>query len=92
MIMLKLIVAFGFFCLLATGLAVPLYYIYLKRKFKYQRLKNGSEKKIGIFHPYCNAGGGGEKVLWVALQALQKRQVVFWKKFIHLFSNYPVCH
>nr|CAD7601495.1 unnamed protein product [Timema genevievae] len=28
-------------------------------------------KTIGLFHPYCNAGGGGEKVLWCAVRALQ---------------------
>ncbi|XP_053141076.1 GDP-Man:Man(3)GlcNAc(2)-PP-Dol alpha-1,2-mannosyltransferase isoform X2 [Hemicordylus capensis] len=33
------------------------------------------EKKpiVGFFHPYCNAGGGGERVLWCALRALQKK-------------------
>ncbi|XP_017464833.1 PREDICTED: GDP-Man:Man(3)GlcNAc(2)-PP-Dol alpha-1,2-mannosyltransferase [Rhagoletis zephyria] len=28
---------------------------------------------IGIFHPYCNAGGGGERVLWCAVRALQAK-------------------
>ena len=28
---------------------------------------------IGFFHPYCNAGGGGERVLWCAVKALQNR-------------------
>ncbi|KAJ6659254.1 hypothetical protein lerEdw1_019300 [Lerista edwardsae] len=28
---------------------------------------------IAFFHPYCNAGGGGERVLWCALRALQKK-------------------
>lgn len=28
---------------------------------------------IGFFHPYCNAGGGGERVLWVAVRALQQK-------------------
>jgi len=27
---------------------------------------------VGIFHPYCNAGGGGERVLWFAVEALQQ--------------------
>lgn len=28
-----------------------------------------SERKLfGFFHPYCNAGGGGEKVLWKAVE------------------------
>lgn len=25
---------------------------------------------IGFFHPYCSSGGGGERVLWKAIQAL----------------------
>jgi len=28
---------------------------------------------VGFFHPYCNAGGGGEKVLWCAVSAIHKR-------------------
>ena len=28
---------------------------------------------VGFFHPYCNAGGGGERVLWQSIRALQKR-------------------
>ncbi|XP_004433745.1 PREDICTED: GDP-Man:Man(3)GlcNAc(2)-PP-Dol alpha-1,2-mannosyltransferase [Ceratotherium simum simum] len=36
--------------------------------------KNGNnEMVIAFFHPYCNAGGGGERVLWCALRALQKK-------------------
>jgi len=27
---------------------------------------------IGFFHPYCHAGGGGERVLWVAVSSLQR--------------------
>ena len=26
---------------------------------------------VAFFHPYCNAGGGGERVLWTAIRALQ---------------------
>ncbi|KAG6020000.1 asparagine-linked glycosylation protein [Claviceps citrina] len=26
---------------------------------------------IGFFHPFCNAGGGGERVLWAAIRATQ---------------------
>lgn len=36
-------------------------------------LRRGAGVAIGVFHPYCHAGGGGERVLWVALQALQQR-------------------
>lgn len=28
---------------------------------------------VGIFHPYCNAGGGGERVLWCAVRSLQQK-------------------
>ncbi|XP_010791359.1 GDP-Man:Man(3)GlcNAc(2)-PP-Dol alpha-1,2-mannosyltransferase [Notothenia coriiceps] len=30
---------------------------------------------VAFFHPYCNAGGGGERVLWCAIRALQSRYV-----------------
>ncbi|KMU88606.1 alpha-1,2-mannosyltransferase ALG11 [Coccidioides immitis H538.4] len=33
---------------------------------------------VGFFHPFCNAGGGGERVLWAAVRATQKR----WPKAI----------
>lgn len=28
---------------------------------------------IGILHPFCNSGGGGERVLWSAIKAIQDR-------------------
>ncbi|KAF2142558.1 glycosyltransferase family 4 protein [Aplosporella prunicola CBS 121167] len=28
---------------------------------------------VGFFHPFCNAGGGGERVLWAAIRTTQKR-------------------
>ncbi|KAI8050838.1 mannosyltransferase [Syncephalis plumigaleata] len=28
---------------------------------------------VGFFHPYCNAGGGGERVLWTAIEALLRQ-------------------
>ncbi|KAH9480376.1 GDP-Man:Man(3)GlcNAc(2)-PP-Dol alpha-1,2-mannosyltransferase [Psilocybe cubensis] len=33
-----------------------------------------AEKKrvVGFFHPYCNAGGGGERVLWTAIAGMQR--------------------
>ncbi|EPQ14371.1 GDP-Man:Man(3)GlcNAc(2)-PP-Dol alpha-1,2-mannosyltransferase, partial [Myotis brandtii] len=35
--------------------------------------KGEDQMVIAFFHPYCNAGGGGERVLWCALRALQKK-------------------
>lgn len=37
-----------------------------------RKLNQRKNPTIGIFHPYCNAGGGGERVLWSAIQAIQK--------------------
>ncbi|KAL1528605.1 hypothetical protein AB1Y20_009943 [Prymnesium parvum] len=31
----------------------------------------GRRKTLAFLHPYCNDGGGGERVLWVAIRALQ---------------------
>lgn len=31
-------------------------------------------KIVGFFHPYCNAGGGGERVLWTAIKLMQARE------------------
>ena len=33
---------------------------------------------IGFFHPFCNAGGGGERVLWAAIRATQTQ----WPKAV----------
>ncbi|GAB6031760.1 asparagine-linked glycosylation protein [Chamberlinius hualienensis] len=39
------------------------------------RLRTSSphQTTVGFFHPYCNAGGGGERVLWCAIRALQTK-------------------
>ncbi|XP_063600803.1 GDP-Man:Man(3)GlcNAc(2)-PP-Dol alpha-1,2-mannosyltransferase-like [Penaeus indicus] len=28
---------------------------------------------VAFFHPYCNAGGGGERVLWCAIRSIQRK-------------------
>ncbi|XP_018401714.1 PREDICTED: GDP-Man:Man(3)GlcNAc(2)-PP-Dol alpha-1,2-mannosyltransferase isoform X2 [Cyphomyrmex costatus] len=45
------------------------------RKF-YSKKRNERQQTgtvVGIFHPYCNAGGGGERVLWFAVHAIQTK-------------------
>ncbi|KAG0152206.1 hypothetical protein CROQUDRAFT_719448 [Cronartium quercuum f. sp. fusiforme G11] len=38
-----------------------------------ENISNQSQKTIiGFFHPYCNAGGGGERVLWTAVAFHQR--------------------
>ena len=34
--------------------------------------KPRSVRYVAFFHPYCNAGGGGERVLWCAVMAMHK--------------------
>ncbi|XP_061548791.1 GDP-Man:Man(3)GlcNAc(2)-PP-Dol alpha-1,2-mannosyltransferase-like isoform X1 [Phycodurus eques] len=38
-----------------------------------RRRAQASGPAVAFFHPYCNAGGGGERVLWCALRALMHR-------------------
>ena len=55
-------------------LLLPVTFFILRWKIKAQKYKTkGSKIKVAFFHPYCNAGGGGEKVLWMAVQALQAK-------------------
>ncbi len=46
-----------------------------RRKFKLWQFNLLSHPPVvvGFFHPYCNAGGGGERVLWQSIRALQTR-------------------
>lgn len=38
-----------------------------------ERREKGWDGIVGFFHPFCNAGGGGERVLWAAIRATQNR-------------------
>ena len=44
----------------------------LKLKFRL-RTKESTDRVIAFFHPYCDAGGGGERVLWCGIRAIQRR-------------------
>ncbi|XP_066092117.1 GDP-Man:Man(3)GlcNAc(2)-PP-Dol alpha-1,2-mannosyltransferase isoform X2 [Saccopteryx bilineata] len=45
-----------------------------KKKNSASTGKKGKDQMvIAFFHPYCSAGGGGERVLWCAIRALQKK-------------------
>ncbi|KAI9173078.1 asparagine-linked glycosylation protein [Blastocladiella emersonii ATCC 22665] len=39
-----------------------------RRRIRSERLTSG-RITFGFFHPYCNAGGGGERVLWAGVRA-----------------------
>ncbi|KAK9480109.1 hypothetical protein V1514DRAFT_207699 [Lipomyces japonicus] len=53
----------------------------LIKEFPHEADKDGKIPRVvivGFFHPYCNAGGGGERVLWRAIHATlsERRNVV----------------
>ncbi|XP_029348754.1 GDP-Man:Man(3)GlcNAc(2)-PP-Dol alpha-1,2-mannosyltransferase-like [Echeneis naucrates] len=46
--------------------------MWLQGRRKTRRAQDGGPA-VAFFHPYCNAGGGGERVLWCSLRALMNR-------------------
>jgi len=64
----------GLFCLLPVVAILAVRY-WITRCVKPVRRGNigSGVVTVAFFHPYCNAGGGGERVLWCAVQAIQKR-------------------
>ncbi|XP_049609892.1 GDP-Man:Man(3)GlcNAc(2)-PP-Dol alpha-1,2-mannosyltransferase [Syngnathus scovelli] len=63
-----------FVCLLLLAVLVLLMLavrLWLKGKRSARRARTG-RPAVAFFHPYCNAGGGGERVLWCAIRALQR--------------------
>ena len=37
---------------------------------------------VGFFHPFCDSGGGGERVLWSAVKCIQDKSANMKKKFV----------
>lgn len=61
----------GLLMICTTSVLVLLVYIVACRmKFRRRAPKRKRPKVIAFFHPYCSAGGGGERVLWKAIQVL----------------------
>ncbi|KAG1796896.1 glycosyltransferase family 4 protein [Suillus variegatus] len=77
--------AIALLCLLLTGLlGIIIFTAYTNKlarhsaRARHAIIKNlgisttSNPQFIGFFHPYCNAGGGGERVLWTAIAATQR--------------------
>nr|CAG4641755.1 EOG090X07J8 [Eurycercus lamellatus] len=56
-------------------ISLVFYVIKSKLKSNHLKLKKrvDGKKVVGIFHPYANAGGGGERVLWCSVRAIQSQ-------------------
>ncbi|XP_043249987.1 GDP-Man:Man(3)GlcNAc(2)-PP-Dol alpha-1,2-mannosyltransferase [Colletes gigas] len=60
--------------LLCMFIALPILLITWRKVYSKKRAERlRKETVVGIFHPYCNAGGGGERVLWAVISAIQTR-------------------
>lgn len=57
-------------CLICAMLILSARTLFSRRR---NRNRVGSTTTVGFFHPYCNAGGGGERVLYCAVRALQHK-------------------
>ncbi|ORX47789.1 hypothetical protein DM01DRAFT_1138171 [Hesseltinella vesiculosa] len=66
--------------LLSLWAAFAFFRLHIKRSIRNNRARilrdlayNGHEEPtfLGFFHPYCDAGGGGERVLWTAVRYVQ---------------------
>ncbi|XP_008299940.1 GDP-Man:Man(3)GlcNAc(2)-PP-Dol alpha-1,2-mannosyltransferase [Stegastes partitus] len=71
----KLLLPLVFLCLLLIAVLVLLVLavrLWLQSNRNARRARDG-RPTVAFFHPYCNAGGGGERVLWCAIRALQSR-------------------
>lgn len=68
----------GSLVFLIASLKLLSFFIKPWSRYKYTGLTNQLDKlnpyfTIGFFHPFCHSGGGGERVLWSAIQILQKK-------------------
>lgn len=69
--MLVGIVLCKMFCVL---IILSILLLMLKKQYSKMRAdRTHSETVVAFFHPYCNSGGGGERVLWAAVSAIQNK-------------------
>lgn len=74
--MITFIIVFCSLMILVVGALLLLLQFWIQQKVKKAVCKKKNDDKqlfVGFFHPYCNAGGGGERVLWTAIKALQMK-------------------
>ena len=48
------------------------------------RLGRRQNNSVAFFHPYCDAGGGGERVLWEAVTAISQK---YSNKQIYIYTG-----
>ncbi|CAH0397661.1 unnamed protein product [Chilo suppressalis] len=65
------VLLFGAFVIVPCAFIFASWYMRIKERKLQRRKRDGAN--VAFFHPYCKAGGGGERVLWVAIKALLAR-------------------
>lgn len=60
-------------CLIVIVVIILRTYLQQKRTDLQSQFGRDSGKLVAFFHPFCNAGGGGERVLWQALKVLHQK-------------------
>ncbi|KAK9297536.1 hypothetical protein QLX08_008773 [Tetragonisca angustula] len=69
--MLIWIILCKMFCVL---IILSILLLILRKQYSKMRAnRTHSETVVAFFHPYCNSGGGGERVLWAAVSAIQNK-------------------
>ncbi len=71
-ICLTLALVFSLILVFCLCLAVKIWFALHQRR-KPSSPGDDGQLKVAFFHPYCDAGGGGERVLWTGLRGLRKR-------------------
>ena len=50
---------------------LPIVKVVLGKNRIQQKKRFNGKPVVGLLHPYCNAGGRGERVLWCAVRSIQ---------------------
>lgn len=61
---------YALFALCVVFIILTIFIVGLRWHYASKKRKCPSQFSIAFFHPYCNAGGGGERVLWCAVNAV----------------------
>ncbi|KAF9262849.1 glycosyltransferase family 4 protein [Marasmius fiardii PR-910] len=72
----------GLVSLVILWLLLSLYFAHIRSRNDTHRrhalkglgISTTDKRLVGFFHPYCNAGGGGERVLWTAIASIQRNE------------------
>ncbi|XP_066991027.1 GDP-Man:Man(3)GlcNAc(2)-PP-Dol alpha-1,2-mannosyltransferase [Anabrus simplex] len=74
-LLLNLIIPVGIGAIILLIVGTPLVIFSARKYFRKKKaaVVDQDVKTVGFFHPFCNTGGGGERVLWCAIRSMQLR-------------------